>query len=681
MKTIDLHIHTVPVGDKDALFVFDLAKFQEYTKRLSIDAVAITNHNEFDKHQFSDIKKNLKGVTVFPGIEIDFEGGHLLMISEGDGVDDFSLKCDSVKKEFNRNGSLTVAKLLAIFPKLDGYLLIPHYDKSPKVRQPALEQLKEHIFAGEVSSPKKFNRLLKEDTTLAPVLFSDLRMSADLNIEECQGRQTFVQINSVPTLTLLKTAFKDKSKVFLSKTGKRGFFQAFADGQELSNGLNVIFGERSSGKTFLLDQLSRGLQTEDGSIKYIRQFDLIKEDESKFNKLVEKEKSAIRETYLSEFREVVDDVIKIERKATSHKLEKYIETLVEYASSEKLHDEFSNAVLFTEIPFRVRKNIDLEAVIKAVKLLLSGNSHKELISKYISDDTLRALLKALKAQYLALTTERLKEEWVNRLVHDVGKKLKSKTASPSIRHNDLAFYDIILERRKIARFNAIARAIQKREIINENVSYGKFTIQATTDKFAGAGELLDECGKRVSFSNAFKQYGSPITFLEELKGMPGLEKTELYRYFCKVTYHVLNKYGKRASGGERAEFNLLKALEDARQYEMLLLDEPESSFDNLFLKDGVNKEIKELSKELPIVVVTHNNTVGMLMYPDYILYTQRQITSNKDYYKVFAGTPGDKVFKTVSGESINSYDVLMNALEAGEGAYNDRSGLYKGFKS
>ena len=193
--------------------------------------------------------------------------------------------------------------------------------------------------------------------------------------------------------------------------------------------------------------------------------------------------------------------------------------------------------------------------------------------------------------------------------------------------------------------------------------------------------MLAESRRRVSFAAAFSKYSSPINFLEELKNMSGLEKSELYKYFCKVTYHVLNKYNKKVSGGERAEFNLLRALQDARQYEMLLVDEPESSFDNVFLKNNVNKEIKEISTELPVVVVTHNNTVGMLLQPDYILCTQRKIVGQKDEYRIFSGSLGDKEFKTADGgETIESYSTLLNALEAGKEAYDTRGGLYDSFK-
>ena len=58
MKNIDLHIHTIAtVSDKP--FDFDLSKLKEYTNRLEIDAIAITNHNVFDFKQYNEIVKEL----------------------------------------------------------------------------------------------------------------------------------------------------------------------------------------------------------------------------------------------------------------------------------------------------------------------------------------------------------------------------------------------------------------------------------------------------------------------------------------------------------------------------------------------------------------------------------------------------------------------------------------------
>jgi len=231
------------------------------------------------------------------------------------------------------------------------------------------------------------------------------------------------------------------------------------------------------------------------------------------------------------------------------------------------------------------------------------------------------------------------------------------------------------------RFNAIAKGIKKENEIKKVDAFGKFKVRALATHYARAGDLRNESGKRVSFANAFKNYDRPIVFLRELKNIEDLSKSDLYKYFCKVTYEVLNEYERKVSGGEMAEFNLLKTLEDARQYEMLLIDEPESSFDNLFLKESVNEEIKDLSKDMPVIVVTHSSTVGMLLKPDYILYTERKIVDGKDEYKIFSGSPGDKRLKTADGnESVKSYNTLLSALEGGQEAYGTKNKLYGSYK-
>lgn len=50
MKKIDLHIHTIANAYEKA-FDFDMSKLKEYTEKLEIDAIAITNHNLFDFKQ------------------------------------------------------------------------------------------------------------------------------------------------------------------------------------------------------------------------------------------------------------------------------------------------------------------------------------------------------------------------------------------------------------------------------------------------------------------------------------------------------------------------------------------------------------------------------------------------------------------------------------------------------
>ena len=97
------------------------------------------------------------------------------------------------------------------------------------------------------------------------------------------------------------------------------------------------------------------------------------------------------------------------------------------------------------------------------------------------------------------------------------------------------------------------------------------------------------------------------------------------RFYVKIDFRILNKDGFDASGGERSEFFLLDEVEGANEHDMLLIDEPESSFDNNFLKEDVNAIIKEMSRKMPVVLVTHNSTVGALIKPDYLLCHEKGV--------------------------------------------------------
>jgi hypothetical protein len=681
MRKIDLHIHTVAAPNgKDAEFIFDVSKFKEYVDVTGLDVVAITNHNLFDLEQFNEIVMGLQGTKVFPGIEIDYEDGHLLFIAENENLEDFNDKCALVEAEYNSENKVTQEKLIEIFGSLDKYLLIPHYDKDPKVGQRYIDALAGHITAGEVSSPKRFYRQVKQDSALTPVLFSDTRIKPELDVTDIQGRQTYVKTNAGEvTLSAVKSALQDKNKVFLTHSEKHDFFQIFADGQELSQGLNVILGNRSSGKTHFLNKIKETFGHDEKDIKYIKQFELVRIDEDEFNKMLEKQRSFTREQYLDVFKPVVEDILEIDRKSTLHAVSEFVTSLIDYAQNEKLQDEYSKAALFKGEKLPIRPDLTLERIIKAVKTLLDEVGHKALVNKHLSDDSMKNLLEELAQKLKDSALVNLKKEWVNGLVGEISTKLQSRSSRPSIKNNDLSFSDVKFEKEKIRRFNAIARAVKKRQSIHKDKK-GKFTIEALVGPFNGAGEVKAESKTNLAFKNAFDHYDNPFKYLG-LLAEKDLERAGLYKYFCKVRYQVLNEYNKQVSGGEMTEFNLLQKLHGARHHEILLVDEPESSFDNVFLKENVNKVLKEISEELPVVVVTHNNTVAMLLKPDYIIYTQREIEEGEDKYYIYSGSPGEKDFYTADrAKKAVSHLVLLNALEAGTQAYEERGRMYNNYK-
>lgn len=97
MKKVDLHVHTIATK-KDADFVFDIDKMLLYVQTLKLDAIAITNHNMFDKEQYNSIKQKLN-ISVFPGVEVDVENAHMILITDENDLDNFCEQCNQLKEK------------------------------------------------------------------------------------------------------------------------------------------------------------------------------------------------------------------------------------------------------------------------------------------------------------------------------------------------------------------------------------------------------------------------------------------------------------------------------------------------------------------------------------------------------------------------------------------------------
>ena len=165
--------------------------------------------------------------------------------------------------------------------------------------------------------------------------------------------------------------------------------------------------------------------------------------------------------------------------------------------------------------------------------------------------------------------------------------------------------------------------------------------------------------------------------MQELKQITTIQEIDYYKYFCNIEFKILNRFGLAVSGGERAEFNFIRKIEDALQYELLLIDEPESSFDNIFLNKRINVQLKDISKKIPVFISTHNNTIGASIRPDYIIYTRKIIEDNQVSFKTYTGFPTDKVLKSLDGNVIDNLAVQLDCLEAGKDSYDERKQNYE----
>ncbi len=671
MKKIDLHIHTLAT-EKDSNFIFDLDKMLLYVQTSKLDAIAITNHNIFDREQFNKIKEKVN-ISVFPGVEVDVENAHMIVVTEESNLDKFCEQCNQLNERLiDGKKYISYDEFISIFCNYEQYLLIPHYKKKPALQQQIIKKFGNNITCGEVDSIKKFCTLKKQENDLVPILSSDVRIKKDLEI--FPTRYTFLDIDDT-SLKSIKYGLMDKTRVFITENKNDNEFIFTQDGLVASTKLNVIIGKRSSGKTYTLEKIKKAFDTSE--IKYIKQFEITEKSGSeKFKEITQKGYEKITNEYVNPIDDVIHSILEIDLNSDNLELENYHSALINRAISFERNDIFSRTSLFNEITFDVKTNKELENLINAIKILLENENYKEIIDENINKESLQVLLMKLIDLYRKeRLSEKIKKE-VDKLVESIQKKLELKSSVDTIPQIDL--YNMMRNRLIVSRFNEDFKKIKEKTNIFEE-DYQRFKIIATKAPYKNVSEMKEGANATGSFKETFDKYYLKDTFkyIKQLKE-DGVTIDKLCKTIIDIKYKVINQNGSEISGGEKAEFNLLKELDDAKNYDILLLDEPESSFDNPYIKENINTLIKDISNKTTVFVVTHNNTLGVSNKADKLIYTMYNEKEQK--YEVYVGNFTDTMLVNKDGKSIKTYEAIVSCMEAGVKTYEERSKIYENLK-
>ena len=232
---------------------------------------------------------------------------------------------------------------------------------------------------------------------------------------------------------------------------------------------------------------------------------------------------------------------------------------------------------------------------------------------------------------------------------------------------------------KRKKFEEIVNAIKKPSVIFTEPK-GTFTIRISKNPYQNVSDIKKRGGISTSLYDCYDLYDSPVDFLCKLKDY-GVDSSLLHKAFVGIDYKVMNSDGLEVSGGERSEFIFIQRIQDAQLYDILLIDEPESSFDNVFLSDQINGFIKNMASVMPVIVSTHNSTIGKSIKPNYVIYAEKKIENGERVFRLYSGYPDAKKLVTVNGDEIDNFDVTITSLEAGEKIYKERSGMYEELKN
>ena len=120
-------------------------------------------------------------------------------------------------------------------------------------------------------------------------------------------------------------------------------------------------------------------------------------------------------------------------------------------------------------------------------------------------------------------------------------------------------------------------------------------------------------------------------------------------------------------------------LNEAKNKPIILIDEPESSLDNAYIKSELNNELKQLARNSMVVVITHNSTLGTLLEPDYLIITSKDSNGN---YSIMSGEfSSSKIKDSITGLEEKSYDKFIEAMESGVDSYTKKGEIYANLNS
>ena len=672
MLKIDLHIHTVSTTWEES-FDFCLEQLKRHIDEQKINVIAITNHNTFDLEQYEEIRDALEGeCKVFPGVEVSALKSHILIIDSEDNARRLNDSCEQVKAALQDdiNQSLGYSELLGIFPWLDEAIVIPHYQKDPGVSQESLAELDQFVTAVETSSLGKAKRLCKQGQIgFSAVCFSDYRFGADEKLD-AGGRYrpggVYLTTDSV-SFGAVKNGIKDGVRFNADDSEDI----EFAPGLTLVRGVNLILGKRSTGKSYTLKRIAALF--EDSDVYHIEQGELVKNGvEEAFYSNLEQRFSNARQSYMSRFTPLMSEAkLNGNTSVRSRAIKAYLKSLKSYAESSFQSDCYSRCALHRATSIEKPDSTDTESLIGATIQLLKSSDNADLVEGLVGRERLTRLLESLVER----ATKELRREKCIELSNTVIKLVKQSLKVSAVDDYPTPYLYEAAEKEAYAkRLTELVDSCWSPKLIadDKGATFSDYSIKFNRCKFSKANDVKTALGADSSLQLSGITNKGSQDYVDCLLSLP--DNLCLSSGLFDVQVRMEDDKGAALSGGQRTECVFVGKLKEAYGKSVILIDEPESSFDNPFLSKTIAGRIRELAKSSTVVVATHNQVLGFDLKPDKVFVARYDKDIGK--YSILGGSPHDKML-TADEHSEPTAEAMLEILEAGLPSYNNRREYYE----
>lgn len=709
---IDLHCHTKKCkqGDSPNRNVKP-EDFKSAIEGANVDIVAITNHNMFDLNQFNSFDKEL-GETgrLWPGIELDVCGSrekshwHMLVITSPLKKSQF----DTALKQLLRSTPpdkvlVNVEDVFDCFRNIGAIFISHAHDKSPYISQDDMSEMEALI--GE---EEKW-RLFYEPRSLVTVgiwtnhgfnmmLGSDVQ---DWNkYPNCELPDLRLPVSTFEQFCLLA---KRDGKTIETLLGKRGIFNVVAHPHSgvdvnltLREDINVVFGQKGTGKTEILKSIENVLVSEGRMCcSYYGN-----EKHEDFKELLST-KGLIRDP--SHFGKATgsDEILKILNwtDATPTSLSEYV-TWWSTRGNNKNKDRFelSNAQSLDELSDSAFE-LDKEAntVVSNFIAAYCDNGYSSYLEKqdtYALTELLEKLNESIRCQAKEHFIEYRSIQLANAALAKIKDEIDAKSETKS-KPGSTGFFAFVKARIELK--ETTEKLMHALDPIDSSQEFERSYLGDLDDKgdayIVTRYRYLVKESKTKEFEKGIRDLKMWKTALEELldQAMGPMANAKQQDFAALCNEHAISNLspfigisryialGKSKdeyvpSSGEEGILLLSHTLnEDADVY---ILDEAELGMSNSYVDAVIRGRIQKLARQgKTVILATHNANLAVRTLPYLSVYREH----NNGTYKTYIGNPfTDKLVDIDDANNVLSWTKKsLEVLEGSKEAFYNRRDVYE----
>lgn len=708
---IDIHVHTKKVKSGDApTRNIEVGRFVDVIKGTDVRILAITNHNHFDLKQYEEFRNGIgESCQIWPGIELDVqENGkraHLIVICNPKFYKQFNGKVDEILKDKNPDTfTITLKETVDKFDNLD-CLYVAHYF----VKKPNLGDEELQVLHNLVKNPK---RILKEATNAISagiyishghnsIYGSDVHNWDDYSYISKTLPELRLPVESFEQFCLLLEKDEATINTLLDKKAKENieinpFTVAELIRLDIYSDINILFGSKGTGKTAILEALSKYFNGKGYKTKVYKSNDTHLDE-------VYDIKGVSYNINASDFGidECIGEIAFI-KTATEEEVTSITKYLLHYSEQEtnkiarKLkirsitrEDERQPNRKFKEVGKIFDNFKEFSEYVQALRPL------EEYVDQGLIDELLLVLGKML-TQLSNQTESKFQEaksvHLLNHIIETINTEISKKTGQPK-KPGKTGFAEYARNRMKIELackkvLSSISQTISpvedyagslgvKGELFcqtNVTIQNGSFSEGAySTVKPVKKTPQKEFVKKVVSISKHI--YSNDL--FEKIENLNQVESIETINSISDLLlfsrHFVLNGKVYRPSNGESSMILLHKELKTDK--DIYLIDEPEKSLGNDYINDVIVPLLKEkalLGKK--VIIATHDANIAVRTLPYNSIY--RLHDQNK--YFTLTGNPFSNSLKCINGSrpEMNWKEVSMKTLEGGKEAFGERGKIY-----